>query len=125
MPDAAKALKSFRYAIQGVIFLFGKENNAKIHLLAGVCVVGIALFLDLNATQWMILILQIAFVMVAEAFNTAIEKLCDVVSKDHHPVIGTVKDIAAGGVLIAAISAVITGLLLFIPKLLEKADIVI
>lgn len=73
----------------------------------------------------MILILQIAFVMVAEAFNTAIEKLCDVVSKDHHPVIGTVKDIAAGGVLIAAISAVITGLLLFIPKLLEKADIVI
>lgn len=120
MPDIAKALKSFKYAFQGMFSLFRFENNAKIHVLAGSAALVAGFLLGLNTTEWCILVIQIALVMAAEAFNTAIEKLCDFVSPEKHPVIGSVKDIAAAGVLIMAIAAVVTGLLLFVPKILEK-----
>lgn len=119
MPDLAKVFKSFGYAFKGVVSLFRYENNAKIHLIAGIVAVATAFYLELNPTEWCILVIQIALVMAAEAFNTAIEKLCDVISPEKHPVIGTVKDIAAGAVLITAIAAVISGLLLFLPKILQ------
>ncbi len=118
MPDLAKVFRSFGYAFKGIVSLFRYENNAKIHLIAGILAIAIAFYLRLNPTEWCILIIQIALVMAAEAFNTAIEKLCDVVSPEKHPVIGTIKDIAAGAVLMTAIAAVITGLLLFLPKML-------
>lgn len=118
MPDITKAVRSFGYAYQGVISLFRSENNAKIHLIIGSVAVIAGLALGLSAVEWCVLIIQIALVLAAEAFNTAIEKLCDVVSPDTHPVIGSVKDIAAGAVLLTAIAAVITALLLFAPKLL-------
>lgn len=119
MPDIAKAIKSFGYAVKGIIRLFGSENNAKIHLIAGTLAVALALWLGLSAAEWCILVIQISVVMAAEAFNTAIEKLCDVISPERHPVIGTVKDIAAGAVLVTAIASVFTGLFLFLPKIME------
>lgn len=119
MPDLAKVFKSFGYAFKGVISLFRHENNAKVHLIAGLLAIIAAFYLKLNPTEWCILVIQIALVMAAEAFNTAIEKLCDVISPEKHPVIGAVKDIAAGAVLITAIGAVISGLFLFLPKILE------
>lgn len=122
MPDLAKVFKSFGYAFKGVISLFRHENNAKVHLIAGALAVITAFYLELNPTEWCILVIQIALVMAAEAFNTAIEKLCDLVSPGKHPVIGTVKDIAAGAVLITAIAAVISGLFLFLPKILELSE---
>ncbi len=121
MPDLAKVFKSFGYAFKGIVSLFGHENNAKVHLIAGMLAVTAAFYLELNPTEWCILVIQIALVMAAEAFNTAVEKLCDVVSPEKHPVIGTVKDIAAGAVLITAIGAVISGLFLFLPKILQLA----
>ncbi len=121
MPDLAKVFRSFSYAFKGIISLFRGENNAKIHLIAGILAVAAAFYLELSLTEWCILIIQIALVIAAEAFNTAIEKLCDMISPEKHPVIGTVKDIAAGAVLITAIAAVISGLLLFLPKILQLA----
>ncbi len=118
MPNAAKALKSFGYAFRGVVYLFRFENNAKIHLIAAVLAIAAALYLGMSAVEWCILVIQIAMVMAAEAFNTAIEKLSDVVSPGEHPVIGIVKDIAAGAVLITAAASVITGLFLFLPKIM-------
>ncbi|ODS83910.1 MAG: diacylglycerol kinase [Cytophagaceae bacterium SCN 52-12] len=119
MPDLAKVFKSFGYAFKGIVSLFRYENNAKVHLIAGILAVAAAFYLEFSLIEWCILVIQIALVMAAEAFNTAIEKLCDAISPQKHPAIGTVKDIAAGAVLITAIAAVITGLFLFLPKILQ------
>lgn len=114
-----KALKSFRYAGVGIYDLFRQENNAKIHLLAAGLIVIAGISFKLSATEWCIITIQIALVWSAEAFNTAIEKLADTVTTDYHPSIKIVKDVAAAGVLILAISAVIVAGFIFFPKIWE------
>lgn len=116
--DLRKALRSFRYAGRGIVGLFQFENNARIHLAVAVAVVLAGWFLGLSTTEWALIVTQIGLIWAAEAFNTAIEKLADVVSPGYHPLIKSVKDLAAGGVLILAIGAVIVGLLVFVPKVI-------
>lgn len=112
-----KALKSFRYAGVGMYDLFRQENNAKIHLIAAALIVIAGFWFSLSVTEWCIIIIQVALVWSAEAFNTAIEKLADTVTSDYHPSIKIVKDVAAAGVLILAISAVIVAAIIFFPKI--------
>ncbi|MCF2442909.1 diacylglycerol kinase family protein [Dyadobacter sp. CY345] len=112
-----KALKSFRYAGVGMYDLFRQENNAKIHLIAAALIVIAGFWFNLSVTEWCIIIIQVALVWSAEAFNTAIEKLADTVTSDYHPSIKIVKDVAAAGVLILAISAVIVAAIIFFPKI--------
>jgi len=116
--DLPKARRSFRYAFRGVVNLFRFENNARIHLMAAVAVLVAGFYFQLSATEWALVTTQIALVWAAEAFNTALEKLADAVSPDYHPLIKAVKDLAAGAVLILAISAAIVGFLIFFPKIL-------
>ncbi len=116
--DLRKARRSFRYAAQGVIDLFRFENNARIHLSAAIAVLVAGFYFQISTTEWALVVTQIALVWTAEAFNTALEKLADAVSSDYHPLIKAVKDLAAGGVLIAAISAAVVGILIFFPKIL-------
>lgn len=111
-------LKSFRYAFQGLADLLRTQPNAVIHLAAAVAVIGTGLALGLAPLEWMVLVLAIAGVFAAEAFNTALEYLTDLVSPHHHPLAGKAKDAAAAGVLLAALGAAVVGGLLFIPKLL-------
>ena len=113
-----KAIRSFRYAGRGVYSLFRYENNARIHLIACILVIIAGVFFKISATEWCFISIQIGLVWSAEAVNTAIEKLADVVSPEYHAAIKDVKDIAAAGVLILAISAVIVGGIIFIPKIL-------
>ncbi|GAB3746562.1 diacylglycerol kinase family protein [Spirosoma pomorum] len=119
MIDVRKVLRSFRFAAQGIIDLFRFENNAKVHLLIAVAVVGSGFWLRLSAVEWAILVTQIGLVWAAEAVNTAIEKLCDFVSPGIHPQIKAIKDLASGAVLILALTAVITGLLILGNRLLD------
>ncbi|TDB64153.1 diacylglycerol kinase family protein [Arundinibacter roseus] len=114
-----KALRSFRYAFQGIISLFQVENNARIHFVAAILAIILGFFLHISSLEWALIVTQIALVVAAEAFNTALEKLADVVSPEYHPLIKSVKDLAAGAVLIMAISAVVVGLLIFFPKLAQ------
>ena len=116
--DILKAIRSFRYAGVGIYSLFRYENNARIHLIACILVVIAGVFFQISSIEWMLIVIQIGLVWAAEAFNTSIEKLADLVSPDYHPVIKVVKDTAAAGVLILAISAVIVGGVIFIPKAL-------
>ncbi len=113
-----KAARSFRFAGKGILDLFFFENNARIHLSAAVAVMVAGVYFHLSTTEWALILTQIVLVWVAEAFNTALEKLSDAVSLDYHPLIKSVKDLAAGGVLLAAICAAIVGGLVFIPKFL-------
>ena len=115
--DIRKAIRSFRYAGMGIFSLFRYENNARIHLIACILVVIAGVILHISAIEWCIIAILVGLVWSAEAMNTAIEKLADVVSPEYNPGIKDVKDLAAAGVLILAISAVIAGGVIFIPKI--------
>ena len=122
MIDIGKVFRSFRFAAQGVIDLFRFENNAKIHLLGALLVIGLGSCLGLSTMEWALLITQIGLVIAAESFNTALEKLADRVTTERDPLIRAAKDLASGGVLIVAIMAFAVGLLIFVPKLIKKWD---
>lgn len=116
--DFKKQLRSFGFAWQGIKSCIGKEQNLSFHLLASAVVVVAGFLLGITRVEWLIIILCIGVVIAAELFNTAIERLVDLVSPERHPIAGQVKDIAAGAVLVCAAAAAIIGLIIFVPYLL-------
>ena len=112
--DFKKQLRSFGYAWKGIRCCIGKEQNLSFHLIATVVTVIAGFLLEITRIDWMIVILCIGVVIAAELFNSAIEKLVDLVSPERHPIAGQVKDIAAGAVLVCAATAAIIGLIVFI-----------
>lgn len=110
-----KRIRSFGYAFRGIGMLFG-QPNACIHAAVTAVVILCGLWLGLAAWEWSVVALCIGGVLMAEAFNTAIEALCDKVSPDYDPLIGRAKDLAAGAVLLFVIAAVVAGLVVFLPK---------
>ena len=112
-------IRSFRFAFVGLWVMLKTQHNAWVHALAtcGVFVTG--LLLGVSASDWCWLVLAVMAVWTAEALNTAFEFLADVASPDFHPMVKNSKDVAAGAVLISAIGAVIIGLLVFGPYVLE------
>ncbi|MES2691589.1 MAG: diacylglycerol kinase family protein [Bacteroidota bacterium] len=106
-----REVKSFGYAIKGVISAFKSEKHLQFHLLAAAAVTALGFWLKLNTIEWSIIIICIAMVFVAELFNTAIEKLVDLVSPEYNKTAGLIKDVAAGAVLLASIAAAIVGVL--------------
>lgn len=113
--DIHKFIKSFSYAIQGIVTAMS-EQNLRFHLLSTVTVVIAGLLTGLSITEWIIIILVITLVMGAEMFNTAIERVVDLVSPNYHPLAKQAKDIAAASVLVFAACSVIIGILIFLPK---------
>lgn len=113
-----KRMRSFRYAFQGIFRFFQEEHNALLHLMATATVVVLAIFFHVQGGELLALIIVTGIVWMAELFNTSIERLADLVSKEYHPGIGYLKDLAAAAVLIASVTAVITGTVIFLPKLL-------
>ncbi|MFA0960827.1 diacylglycerol kinase family protein [Roseivirga sp. BDSF3-8] len=114
-----KTFLSFRFAIKGLRFLTRREHNFRFHLFAMGGTVIAGLFLDLPKTDWALIITMCGLVLGTEAINTSIEKLADHVCPEHHPAIGVIKDIAAAGVLIISLMALVVGLLVFIPALIN------
>jgi diacylglycerol kinase len=112
-------IKSIRDALSGVRFALLTQKNMWIHLVATGIVVIMGFWFGISLTEWTLLTLTISIVFVAETVNTAIEKLSDCITTDYDKNIGVVKDVAAGAVLLAAIFAVVIGLLVFIPYLCE------
>lgn len=110
--------KSFRYAGQGIINFLQREHNAWLHLSATIAVIVLASIVKLTKIELLALVFAIGFVWVAEMLNTCIERMMDLVSTEKNPEIGFIKDLAAGAVLVAAITALITGGIIFIPKLI-------
>lgn len=118
MEKIKKRLLSFKYAAQGIWTLFNTQPNARIHLFILVIVVIAGRWSGISRLEWLILVLTFGLVLVAEAMNTALEFLTDLASPDHHPLAGKAKDVAAGAVLIAAIIAVIVGVIIFLPRIM-------
>ncbi len=112
-------LKSFRNAFAGMGNFFKQERNGQIHLAATLVVLAAGLAFKIVTVEWLLILLCIATVIGLEMFNSAIEKLCDMVEPNHHPTIKVIKDISAAGVLWATIISVIVGLIIFLPKAIQ------
>lgn len=112
-------IRSFYYAGKGIGKLLLHEHNAWIHCVAIAVVTAAGLFFGITRHEWIAVLLCFALVLAAEGFNTAIERLVDLVSPQRHPVAGDVKDIAAGAVLICAMFAAIVGGIVFTPYIIE------
>jgi diacylglycerol kinase (ATP) len=112
-----KFLKSFYYALVGIRKALGSERNLKIQLCCAILTILAGFILKVSNVEWAIIIFCIGLVLTSEMFNTATEKLLNHLNPEFHPIVGLIKDISAGAVLIAATSSFIVALILFIPKM--------
>lgn len=119
--NAKKGKKSigFSYAWNGLVQLAKCERNFKIHIFVMVLVIIINIILKISVTEWAIVMLTTGSVLITETFNTCMEWLIDYVKPDIHPTAKRIKDVAAGGVLIATIISVIIGFLIYLPKIIS------
>jgi diacylglycerol kinase len=115
----SKILRSFGYAFKGIAYATSTQLNFRVHLVAMLIAILMGYALHINVNEWVWIILCITLVLVMELLNTAIETLTDLVSPGYHEKAGHVKDIAAGAVVITALFALITGVIIFLPKLLN------
>jgi diacylglycerol kinase (ATP) len=111
-----KRIASFRYALKGIRTLVMTQANARIHLIFVILVALAGWYFNIEKYEWYWVITACVMVLAAEAFNTAIEFIVDMVSPEYHPLAEKAKDVAAAAVLITAIGAAILGLLIFLPK---------
>ena len=110
--------RSFKYAFEGIRTLFRKDHNIILHLLATIVVIALSIWIKVTTAEALALVFAIGFVWVSELFNTAIEKIMDLISLQKHPQIKFIKDVSAAAVLMASITAAIVGCIIFIPKFL-------
>jgi|TARA_B110000908_G_scaffold35991_1_gene43127 diacylglycerol kinase (ATP) len=112
-------LRSLKFALKGMWLLITTEDSIKAQLFFAAVAVGFGLSFDISNTEWMIQSLIIGMVLVAEALNTAIEKLADFVHPAYHEKIGFIKDIAAGAPSFAAFTALIIAGFIYGQKIIE------
>jgi diacylglycerol kinase (ATP) len=115
--DLRRVMRSFGFASAGIITMLVTQPNARVHLAAMLIVIALCVTLPLSPIESALMVVAIAIVLVAESFNTAIEAVVDLASPDIHPLARRAKDVAAGGVLIAAMAAAAIGVLVLWPRL--------
>lgn len=115
--SARTRLHSFRYAFSGLLQFFFEEHNAILHLLATVVVTIMVVYFRIEGAELLALVIVTGGVWVAELLNTAIEQVMNMVSPERHPKVKYIKDLAAAAVLVAALVALITAGIIFIPRL--------
>lgn len=108
-----RILKSFKYAIRGILYCLRNERNMRFHAVVALYIMIFSRFFELSRESFLLLILTISAVMTAEMVNTAIEGISDIVASDYNTMAKVVKDLAAGAVMVSAIFSVIIGLMMF------------
>lgn len=121
--DRRKHIISFKYAFNGIKLAFTTQPNFRFHITVFI-IINIAAFVyKISAIEYMAVLFASALVICMEMVNTAVEAIGDKVSDgEYTKLIGVAKDVAAGGVLIAAINSVIIGLIIFLPKIIDRID---
>lgn len=115
-----KRIRSVGFALKGLKDLMKSQPNARVHLFACIAVISAGLYFQITKAEWLAVVICMALVVSMEAVNTAFEYLTDLVSPEHHPLAGKVKDVAAAAVLVAAIGAAVVGALVFIPYIFSN-----
>lgn len=114
---AATLFASFRYAFEGIGYLFRTQRNAQIHAGVSFVIVLLGAAFQISRAEWLAIVLAIMIVIGAEGANTAIEAVVDLASPSYHPLAKIAKDVAAGTVLLAALGSIIIGVIIFLPRL--------
>jgi diacylglycerol kinase (ATP) len=109
-------LKSVTYAFKGALKLITTEHSVMVQFSLGILMTIAGLYFDISHEEWLFQIFEIGLVLSVEGLNTAIEKVADFIHPSYHEKIGFIKDIAAGAVFFAAMTAIATGLIIYIPK---------
>lgn len=110
--------RSFSYAWMGIKHVFKNERNFRFHTIASVLVIVLALYLKCDLVEMALLVIVITIVLVSEMVNSAIEYTWNKLEPNHHPMVGIIKDVMAGSVLIASVSAVIVGIIIIFRHLI-------
>jgi len=108
---------SFKHAWEGLVLAFKTQPNLKAHTFSALIASGLAYLVGFSINEWIILVFTVSLVFITEMVNTTIESVCDVVCDRFHLGVKKAKDVGAGMVLLSAFSAVVIGLILFIPKI--------
>ncbi len=117
--DKKRLTNSFKYAFEGIVQAYIGEQNLKIHTVIACLVILFGFILKISYVEWLVCLILIALVLMAEFFNTSIEYLVDLASPEIHPLAKATKDTASAGVLMMAIISAIIGLIIFVPKLIS------
>ena len=118
--ESKKIINSFKYAAEGFISSFKTERNMKIHILITILIIALGFIFKISTIEWIICILLCGLVISAELFNTSIETVVDMITPYKNDKAKLAKDIAASAVLVLAISAAIIGIIIFLPKIIER-----
>ena len=113
-----RLIRSFGFAFKGLRYAAKTQPNFRFHLVAGTIAVVMGFLFRLSTAEWLWLMASIAVVLITELLNTSLETLTDLVSPTYNEKAGHVKDIAAGAVVVAALFALITGIVIFLPKII-------
>ena len=111
-------IRSFNNALNGFRSVLYTQHNFLIHILLGVISILMGIILEISLMEWIAIVIVISVVLSAEIFNTAIELLVDYISMEKNDVARDIKDISAAAVLLISMGALVTGLVIFIPKLI-------
>lgn len=114
-----KFIKAISFALQGMKQFISHDRNGQIQTVIGITAITLGCIVSISSYQWVLVLFCIGLVISLEMINSAIERYCDLVTTDFHPRIKTIKDVAAGAVLVASITSLVIGLIIFIPALVH------
>ncbi len=115
-----KRIQSFKFALNGLKILFCEEHNARVQLFAAFLAIVLGFSFNISDLEWLAIIVMIGFVIVLETVNSAFERVANFICPQQNQKIKEIKDLSAAGVLLAAISAMAVGAIIFIPKIIKN-----
>lgn len=118
MINLMRVLKSFKYALSGLIYAFKEEQNFRVHTVAAIVSIVLGFVLKISFFEWIAIVICISLVLMAELINTIFERIVDILKPRLHPYAEKIKDMMAGIVVVAAALSLVLALLIFLPKIL-------
>jgi diacylglycerol kinase len=115
----ANFLRHVGYASEGILYFFKTERNGRIQAVAAMLIIAAGFYFDISRIEWCIILGSIGLIISLELANTAIERVCEMLSKEYHPMVKIIKDVAAGAVWWSALFVAIIGILIFSPYVLK------
>jgi diacylglycerol kinase (ATP) len=113
-----KFIRGFAFAFKGLQYAFATQLNFRVHVFVAIAAIGMGFYLHISTAEWNWINLCIAMVLLTELLNTGIETLTDLVSPGYNKLAGHVKDVSAAAVLVVAFFALVTGVIIYLPKIL-------
>jgi len=112
-------IRSMKHALDGIAYVSAKERNFKFEIILGIIAIILGFVLKISNIEWLILIITISLVLCFEIINTAIERCVDLITKDYKELAKVTKDASAGAVLVMSMFAIVIGIIIFLPKIVN------